>query len=164
MQFTKTLIALAAFAAASFAAIDWTSDATLACAKQNWAAIKAKADPLLPSAPVILTPEQAAKLKELLSGQSTMPANPSDEFLRALPQAIPTAILDQISGDLINACLATYKPPAASTEAPASTAPATTGAPASTGAPATTDAPASTAPASTDAPATTNGPKCKPRH
>ncbi|KAJ1946846.1 hypothetical protein FBU59_001947 [Linderina macrospora] len=162
MQF-KSLIAATAFVATAFGAIDWTSDATLACAKQNWAAIKAKADPLLPSAPVILTPAQAAALSSLLSGKSTMPADPSDAFLRALPTAIPTAILDQISGDLINACLATYHPPAASTTAPASTVPASTGAPAST-APASTGAPASTAPASTDAPATTQPPKCKPRH
>ncbi|KAJ1951002.1 hypothetical protein EC988_004183, partial [Linderina pennispora] len=67
MQF-KSLIAVTALVASVFGAIDWTSPATLACAKDNWAAIKAKADPLLPSAGLLLTPEQRAKLSSLLSG------------------------------------------------------------------------------------------------
>ncbi|KAJ1934308.1 hypothetical protein DL89DRAFT_267114 [Linderina pennispora] len=107
MQFTKIFVSIAALASAALADIDWTSPATLACAKQHWAEIKAKADPLIPSAPLLLTPEQLASLSSLLSGQSTLPSNPTDAWLHQLPGAIPPSLLDVIAGDIINACLAT---------------------------------------------------------
>ncbi|KAJ1665402.1 hypothetical protein IW140_003370 [Coemansia sp. RSA 1813] len=172
MQFAKIFVAIAAVAASVFAAdnIDWTSDATLACTKTNWAAIKKASDPMLGMAGTILSPDQAAALSSLLGGASTMPADPSDDFLHALPNAIPGSVLNLIAGDIVSACLKTYEAPTATpTGAPASSdapAPASSDAPATTDAPAPTDAPASSddGAGSTEEPAASSAPaKCKPR-
>ncbi|KAJ2664948.1 hypothetical protein IWW48_000562 [Coemansia sp. RSA 1200] len=175
MQFTKIFVALAAVATSVLAAdIDWTSDSTLACTKENWAAIKAASDPMLGMAGAILTPDQRAALSSLLGGASTMPANPSDDFLHALPNAIPASVLNLIAGDIVSACLQTYQEPApsatdapATSEEPAATTeePAATDAPATSEEPAATDAPAtSEEPAASEEPATSSAPsKCKPR-
>ncbi|KAJ1737952.1 hypothetical protein LPJ72_000021 [Coemansia sp. Benny D160-2] len=170
MQFTKIFVALAAVATSVLAAdIDWTSDSTLACTKENWAAIKAASDPMLGMAGAILTPDQSAALSSLLGGASTMPANPSDDFLHALPNAIPASVLNLIAGDIVTACLQTYQEPAPSaTDAPATSEEpaATSEEPAATSEePAATDAPAtSEEPAASEEPATSSAPsKCKPR-
>ncbi|KAJ2788982.1 hypothetical protein H4R20_007266 [Coemansia guatemalensis] len=107
MQFSKTFVAVAALAASVFGAIDWTSDATIQCSKANWAQIKADADPLLPMAGALLTPEQKAKLDELLGGTNVFPVTPTDEFLRALPEAIPPSLLESTAGKYITPCLET---------------------------------------------------------
>ncbi|KAJ1801062.1 hypothetical protein LPJ59_000596 [Coemansia sp. RSA 2399] len=122
MQFTKVFVAIAAVAASVFAAdnIDWTSPATLACTKENWTAIKAAADPMLGEAGLILNTQQQAALSSLLGGASTMPANPSDEFLQTLPTVVPASILDLIGGDIVSACLQTYEAPSASSSDAAS--------------------------------------------
>ncbi|KAJ2747486.1 hypothetical protein GGI20_000475 [Coemansia sp. BCRC 34301] len=154
MKFTKTILALAAMAVAAIAAdIDWTSQPTLNCVKSNWAAIKAKADPLLPTAAAILTPAQAAALAALLNGSTTLPANPSDDFLRALPNAIPVSLLNTLAGSYIDSCLATYTPPP-----PASSAPPTSSAPPSSSA-APSEPPAYSSVAPTAEPA-----KCVPHY
>ncbi|KAJ2383496.1 hypothetical protein GGI23_007129 [Coemansia sp. RSA 2559] len=75
---------------------------------------------MLGSAPLILNAEQQAALSSLLGGASTMPANPSDEFLQALPNAIPASVLDLIAGNIVSACLQTYEAPAASSSEAAS--------------------------------------------
>ncbi|KAJ1720034.1 hypothetical protein LPJ53_005290 [Coemansia erecta] len=165
MQVFKTFAAVAAFAATVLGAIDWTSQETLDCTKENWAPIKAAADQMLPMASAVLPAENAAALKELLNGASVMPDSPSDDFLRALPNAIPAALLESLVGPLISDCLATHVVDApTSTEAPAESstdAPAesTTDAPAES----STDAPAES---STDAPAETSSApaKCIPRN
>ncbi|KAJ2750500.1 hypothetical protein IWQ56_007022, partial [Coemansia nantahalensis] len=77
MQFAKTVLVIAAIATSAFA-VDWTSPAATKCIKENWAGIKAKADPVLPMAGAVLTPAQKAKLDSLLAGEKTLPANPSD--------------------------------------------------------------------------------------
>ncbi|PIA15809.1 hypothetical protein COEREDRAFT_9046 [Coemansia reversa NRRL 1564] len=110
MQLSKTFVAVAALAATTFAAIDWTSPTTIQCSKANWAQIKADADPLLPMASMILSPEQAAKLKELLNGSETFPETPTDEFLHALPEAIPPSLLESTAGKYISPCLETAAP------------------------------------------------------
>ncbi|KAJ1945966.1 hypothetical protein FBU59_002158, partial [Linderina macrospora] len=67
MKFAATILAAAAFAfSAVQASFDWTADSTLSCAQQNWATIKASADPMLGSASSMLTPELLGHLKELL--------------------------------------------------------------------------------------------------
>ncbi|KAJ1952435.1 hypothetical protein GGI12_006244 [Dipsacomyces acuminosporus] len=160
MQFTKVLVAIAAIACAVLGQdIDWRSPKTLACAKARWAEIKAKADPLIPAAlGGALPADKVAKLKELLSGQTTLPANPAEDWIKQLPDAIPPTLLTSISGEIINSCLATYKDPA---PAPTSSVPGpapTTDAPApTTGAPAPTTA--APAPTSASVP-----PKCIPKH
>ncbi|KAJ2084084.1 hypothetical protein H4R24_000293 [Coemansia sp. RSA 988] len=110
MQLSKTFVAVAALAASALGAIDWTSEATIQCSKDNWAQIKADADPLLPMAGMLLTPEQSAKLDELLGESKVFPATPSDEFLKALPEAIPPSLLDSTAGKYITPCLKTAAP------------------------------------------------------
>ncbi|KAJ1731263.1 hypothetical protein LPJ61_002616 [Coemansia biformis] len=150
MQFAKILVAIAAIAAAVVADVDWTSPEAIKCTKENWSKIKATADPLLPLAGGLLSPEQKKALDSLLNGQSTLPANPSDDFLRALPQAIPPALLERVAGKEVSACIAAL-PPASSAPAsvPASSVPASE--PASE--------PASSVPASEPA---TSGPVVQP--
>ncbi|KAJ2701076.1 hypothetical protein H4218_001638 [Coemansia sp. IMI 209128] len=169
MQFTKSILALAALAVAAIAAdIDWTSQPTLDCAKANWPAIKAKADPMLPMAGAILTPAQAAALASLLGGATTLPANPSDEFLRALPNAIPVSLLNTLSGSFIDSCLATHTvaPPASSAPLPASSAPPASSAapPASSAAPPASSAAPTAPPAYSSVVPTSEPAKCIPRH
>ncbi|MFQ6331264.1 hypothetical protein ACLMAL_34725 [Nocardia sp. CWNU-33] len=86
--------------------IDWQSDSTLQCAKTHWAEIKNVVDPLLPTAPLILSSDQQTKLNSLLNGAKVMPSKPSDDWLRALPDAVPMELLDQIAGKIIRSCLA----------------------------------------------------------
>ncbi|KAJ2558704.1 hypothetical protein EV175_000670 [Coemansia sp. RSA 1933] len=169
MQFTKIFVAIAALATSAIAAdnIDWTSAATLACTKENWTAIKAAADPMMGMASAVLSTEQQAALSSLLGGTSTMPANPSDAFLQALPNAIPASVLDMIAGDIVSACLQTYQAPAdSSTEAAATSDDAATTDAATTDA-ATTDEAATTddaAGSSDEEAATSTAPaKCIPR-
>ncbi|KAJ2721138.1 hypothetical protein GGI07_004158 [Coemansia sp. Benny D115] len=156
MQITKTFVAIAALATSVFGAIDWSSQATLECAKANWAGIKQKADPLLPFAGAVLPAENAAALAALLNGATTMPSNPTDEFLLALPGAIPVDMLNELAGAAIEACLATQGSgnPEPTTDAAAPTTDAA--APTTDAAAPTTDA---TAP--TSVPPT--GGKCAPR-
>ncbi|KAJ2376937.1 hypothetical protein IW150_001683 [Coemansia sp. RSA 2607] len=157
MQVFKTFAAVAAFAATVLGAIDWTSQETLDCTKQNWAPIKAAADQMLPMASAVLPAENAAALKQLLNGATVMPDSPSDDFLRALPNAIPAALLEGLVGPLIKDCLSTHVVDTpAPTEAPAQSS---TEAPAQS----STDAPAES---STDAPAETSSApaKCIPRN
>ncbi|KAI9506442.1 hypothetical protein GGI25_004891 [Coemansia spiralis] len=175
MQFSKIFVAVAAIASSALA-LDWTSDATLACAKSNWASIKAKADPMMGMAGAILNSEQQAALSSLLGGASTMPANPSDEFLRALPNAIPASVLDMIGGSIVESCLKTAGSSAAPTSAAPTSAAPTSAAPTSaapTSAAPTSAAPTSAAPttaapttaaSSADTGATSSAPaKCVPR-
>ncbi|KAJ2509311.1 hypothetical protein GGH95_001316 [Coemansia sp. RSA 1836] len=162
MQFTKTILALAAMAVAAIAAdIDWTSQPTLDCVKSSWSAIKAKADPMLPMAAAILTPAQAAALASLLNGSTTLPANPSDAFLRALPSAIPASLLNTLAGSYIDSCLATHTVAPPVTSAP----PATSAPPPATSAPPTSSAPPASSAAPTQPPAYTTEPaKCVPHY
>ncbi|KAJ1946745.1 hypothetical protein FBU59_001963 [Linderina macrospora] len=106
MLLTKTVVSLAVLASTAVASINWTSTATLKCAKSNWATIKIRADPLIPSAPSLLTATQLSSLSSLLSGKTTVSANPTDAWLIKLPGALPPSILDMIAGDLITICLA----------------------------------------------------------
>ncbi|KAJ2781053.1 hypothetical protein H4R18_003100 [Coemansia javaensis] len=145
MQFAKVALAIAALAAAVVADIDWTSPVALQCTKENWAALKAKADPLLPSAPTLLTPEQNAALNSILQGQSTLPAEPTDEMLAALPKALPAVLLNSLAGPIVQPCI-----DAASTQKPTSSAEtsSTSSAPVSSSTPASTDAESSSPSAS----------------
>ncbi|KAJ1874800.1 hypothetical protein H4R99_007232 [Coemansia sp. RSA 1722] len=161
MQVFKTFAAIAALAATVFGAIDWTSQETLDCTKENWAAIKKTADPMLSMASTVLPAENAAALAKLLNGSSEMPDSPSDDFLRALPNAIPASLLESLVGPVINTCLSTH---VIDTPAPTSDEPA----PTSNEPVDTTDAPAPTsddAADSSDAPVSTPPTtKCKPRY
>ncbi|KAJ2702148.1 hypothetical protein FB645_004389 [Coemansia sp. IMI 203386] len=161
MQVFKTFAAIAALAATVFGAIDWTSQETLDCTKENWAAIKKTADQMLPMASAVLPAENAAALAKLLNGSSEMPDSPSDDFLRALPNAIPASLLESLVGPVINTCLSTH---VIDTPAPTSDEPA----PTSNEPVDTTDAPAPTsddAADSSDAPVSTPPTtKCKPRY
>ncbi|KAJ1770928.1 hypothetical protein LPJ77_005016, partial [Coemansia sp. RSA 2523] len=67
MQFAKTILAIVAVTSSALA-IDWTAPETLKCSKENWAAIKAAADPLIPMAPLILTPEQKVVFESIMNG------------------------------------------------------------------------------------------------
>ncbi|KAJ1646828.1 hypothetical protein J3B02_003373 [Coemansia erecta] len=132
MQVFKTVAAIAALVATVFGAIDWTSQATLDCTKENWTAIKKTADQMLPMASAVLPPDNAAALAKLLNGATEMPANPSDDFLHALPSAIPASLLEGLVGPVISTCLSTHvvdtpaptsEDPAPSSEAPPATTP-----------------------------------------
>ncbi|KAJ1720035.1 hypothetical protein LPJ53_005291 [Coemansia erecta] len=121
MQLFKKVITLATLAVAVVADIDWTSDATLECTKENWADIKNIADQILPYAAQVLPAENVAALNAILQGATVMPDNPTDAFLRSLPTAIPTDVLDELAGSFISGCLATYGADSgSSTEAAAS--------------------------------------------
>ncbi|KAJ2702149.1 hypothetical protein FB645_004390 [Coemansia sp. IMI 203386] len=108
MQFFKKFVSFATIAASVALATDWTSDATLACSKQNWAEIKSIADQIMPYAAQVLPAENVAAIDKLLNGATVMPDNPTDEFLRALPEAIPVEVLEELAGTIIAPCLATY--------------------------------------------------------
>ncbi|KAJ1646829.1 hypothetical protein LPJ64_001713 [Coemansia asiatica] len=122
MQFFKKIVSFAAIAASVAIATDWTSDATLECSKQHWAEIKSIADQILPFAPQVLPAENVAALNQLLNGASVMPDVPTDDFLRALPNAIPVDVLEELAGTIIAPCLNTY---VASSASPTSVAQAT---------------------------------------
>ncbi|KAJ1838400.1 hypothetical protein LPJ73_007088 [Coemansia sp. RSA 2703] len=108
MQLFKKVITFATLAVAVFADIDWTSDATLECTKQNWADIKVIADQILPYAAQVLPAENIAALNAILQGATVMPTDPTDAFLRSLPSAIPTDVLNELAGSDISNCLLTY--------------------------------------------------------
>ncbi|KAJ2358493.1 hypothetical protein GGF43_000775 [Coemansia sp. RSA 2618] len=106
MQFAKTFLAIAAIASSAFA-IDYTSPDVVACSKENWAAIKAKSDPMLGIAKSVLSDAQYKKLQEL-TGQETptsFPAEVDEAFLTQLPEAIPAMYLDLAAKDIIQKCL-----------------------------------------------------------
>ncbi|KAJ1832779.1 hypothetical protein IWW55_001319 [Coemansia sp. RSA 2706] len=167
MQFVKSILAIAAVAASvSAQSVDWTADSTVECSYQNWAAIKAKADPMIPMAGVLLSQEQMSKLYSIIGeGATTMPATVTKDQIRELPQAIPPNLLDSTVLPIIQDCLATVtaEVPSASEEpsSPAEESPAeSSDAEVPSGEP--TDAP-------TDAPAESSAPeasatKCIPRN
>ncbi|KAJ1937570.1 hypothetical protein EC988_007851, partial [Linderina pennispora] len=116
MKFAATILAAAAFAFSAVQAdLDWTADSTLACAQQNWSAIKSAADPMLSTASSMLTPDMMSSLKDIQDSDGNLIADPTIDQLRQAAQIFPPALFEMLAGDLINGCVATFVPSDAAT-------------------------------------------------